>query len=148
MRWESFEDVIEEFEEYFRDKSDELKDLLINYDEESGDGILDEERNYSMYDFDAIESFDSYLDAVQAGADGEDEYGGSFQVNKEYYYYNNWGDLVSTDEYYRDFDPWDYIDDDVIEDIYDYKDRLDLPKFIEKLFDEWEDSENEDEGEE
>lgn len=145
MDWD---DVVAEFEEYFRDNEDELKDLLRDLN--SYTDILDED--YLCTEMDYLNYSGTYendiLQAMQDAVDGSDESGGSFDPTKDYFYWDGYGCLVSTNELYRDFDPDDVLDDGVIESMYDYRDDLDLPPVIEKLFRDWERIQDEEEDEE
>ena len=64
-----------------------------------------------------------------------------FNPNREYFYFNAYGNLVSADE--KDYST--YLDDWVIEELYEHRDEIDeIPEYVDKLFSAWEDNDEED----
>lgn len=143
--------------EYFQDNEDEFIDAIEELD--SYNGYLGDDRYYSMDELaenyigmfsynpyssrnqhnEAIEQFENLLNRIYYGYDadnwttdssGEKTYG-AFCPNRDYYYYNGYGNLISTD--YKDYS--DKLDDYFIESLYENKEHLSLPCDVEDMFD-------------
>ncbi|AVJ48892.1 hypothetical protein [Lactobacillus phage PMBT4] len=61
----------------------------------------------------------------------------SFNPNRDYFYINGYGNLVSTDE--RDYS--DYLDEEFVEDIIDNASNLDLSDGAQEILEKYEDQE-------
>jgi len=140
----------------------ELKDLFENDDTlfnetieelDSYNGYLGDDRYYPMeYLTDYIDTSDLWNsliyrmfygsddDCYITNSQGEKEYQ-QFNPNREYYYYNGYGNLVSSD--YKDYS--DYLDDYFIDSLLENHLDLSLDADIETLLDELENAEQEEE---
>lgn len=136
MDWD---DICADVIEYFKEVPEEFIEVARDLD--GYDSILtdNEEVNDYMEYLDDV-YYERALDLIHDGLYGNDEDGGNFNLDREYFYYNGYGNLVSTDTYYNsDGDYYtDYLDEDVVRDLYEYRDSLDLPRYIVRLFDYWE----------
>ena len=132
MEWDKLVDLAIE---YFEDHDEEY--IVTIEDLDSWSGILDYHRYRSMYDSnyyfegrtptEIIESVNSY-----------------FNTNDEYFYEDSWGEIYSSNE----IDYSDYLEEDFITDLYDHRDRIELPTYIEKLFNAYDNGEEDDEEDE
>lgn len=132
---------------YFKENEDEFNDAIESLD--SYNGYLGDDRYYNiteLFDFyggglsnkDARENFENLLNRIYFGHDadnwhydphGEKEYG-SFNPLRDYFTYNGYGNLVSTD--FKDYSA--RLDEYFVESLYDCKDNISLPSEVEELF--------------
>lgn len=137
---EELKDLFEEDIELFNDTIEEL---------DSYNGYLGDDRYYSMeYLIDCIDTSDlwnSLIYRIFYGRDddcyitnsrGEKEYS-QFNPNREYYYYDCYGNLVSSD--YEDYS--DYLDDCFIDSLLENRSYLNIDADVEALLDELENAE-------
>lgn len=138
------EDVIAEIKEYLKDNEDIFNDLYERLDSYVGNVIDDNERWYPMEELNDLLEEKDPLEILQVGFYGEDEEYESFNPERKYFRFDGYGHLHSADAY-------SYIDnlsDGVIEDFYDYRNRLyDYSELmfrdIDELFDELDEVEDE-----
>lgn len=74
----------------------------------------------------------------------KDDVKSSFNPNRDYFYINGYGNLVSTDE--RDYS--DYLDEEIVEDIIDNASSLDLSDGAQEILEKYEDQEEEEQDNE
>lgn len=139
--------------EYFKENEDEFTDAIEDLDNYCG--YLGDDRYYDMselFDYycpklcantiagmkEAREAFDNLLNRIYFGHDadtwhtdahGEKEYG-SFNPLRDYFTYNGYGNLISTD--YKDYS--DRLDEYFVESLYYHKDLISFPPEVEDLF--------------
>ena len=145
--------MLEKAQSYFEDNTEEFNETIESLD--SYNGYLGDDRYYSMdelYDFYSVnsrEAFDNLLNCIYYGHDadnwhtdsyGEKEYG-EFCPNREYFTYNGYGNLVSTD--YKDYSS--YLTKSVVEEIYDQQSHITIPDEVQEIFDEYDNQEEEEE---
>jgi len=135
MDWD---EVVKKALDYFNDNNDEFEDVIEELDNWNG---WPEENGTMYYPMDMLDdhfygmSATEIIDAVDLS---------EFSTSDNYYYENGSGWIVSTD--YKDYS--DLLDDDFIDEIYDCRDDIDLPEYIEKLFEAYYNDEEEEEDEE
>lgn len=135
MEWD---EVVKKALDYFRDNEDEFEDTIGNLNNWNG---WAEENGTFYYPMDMLDdhfygmSATEIIDAVDLS---------EFSTRDNYFYENSSGWIVSTD--YEDYS--DLLDDDFIDEIYDEKDNIDLPEYIEKLFEAYDNDEEDEEEEE
>lgn len=107
--------------QYFKDNDDALIECIEELD--NWNGYLGDDRYYEMYmlaefyhDTDPIE----LLNRAYFGHD-EDDTNSSFNPNREYFYYNGYGNLVSSD--YKDYSA--HIDDYLVQALSENRAHLD-----------------------
>ena len=93
--------------EYFEDHQDEFADVIETLDDYTG--YLGDDRWYSMYDFDEMFSSTSPSDLANM------IYFGDFNPNHDYFRFNGYGNLESSD--YKDYS--DHIDGYAMDEIID-----------------------------
>ena len=138
-----YEDVIN----YFNDNEDIFNQAIEELD--SYNGYLGDDRYYSMDELDEFyrdaeptellnRAFYGYdEDSWTVNERGEKEHYNSFNPNREYFTYNGYGNLVSTN--YKDYSA--HLDEYAIESMLDnrcYVDTIDDEPELSKLFDELE----------
>ena len=149
--------TIEKIIAYFEENTDIFNDCIEELD--SYNGYLGDNRYYSMDELDDFYSTTKPLEILRRAFYGHDEdtyhtdsYGnreyGEFNPNREYFAFNGYGNLVSSD--YRDYS--EYIDRYAVEEMAEnrhYIDTIDDNEELAELFDELEndDGESEDDGE-
>jgi hypothetical protein len=111
--------------EYFEDHDDELREVL-----EAAD-IYDYGDTHPMDDLEELYSGEDPLDIMKLALRSTDERYSDFDLDRDYFRVESDGSLTSTDDR---SDPLDYLDGSMIQDIYDNRDYVDLPRYIEKLF--------------
>ena len=143
MTWE---EIVEKVIDYFKEHDDEFNDCFEELD--NCIGCLDYDDRYEDMDFiNEVYSNDPLEALTRAfyGGDADskiidkwgEEHKGSFNPNRNYFYFNGYGNLMSTD--YKDYS--NYLDDWVIKEMYDHRDEIDsLPDKVDKLFQAWEDN--------
>ena len=147
----TFTEMLEQAQSYFEDNEEEFIRIIEELD--SWNGYLGDDRYYSMdelYDFYSVnnrEVFDNLLNRIYYGHDadnwhtdshGEKEYG-EFCPNREYFTYNGYGNLVSTD--YKDYSS--YLTKSFVEAVYDNQSHLTIPEELQEIFDEYDNQKEE-----
>lgn len=147
----TFKEMLEKVQSYFEDNTEEFNETIESLD--SWNGYLGDDRYYSMdelYDFYSVnnrEVFDNLLNRIYYGHDadnwhtdshGEKEYG-AFNPNRDYFTYNGYGNLVSTD--YKDYSS--YLTKSVVEEIYDQQSNITIPDEVQEIFDEYDNQKEE-----
>lgn len=128
------EEMKKDLLDYFENNKEEFNQVIEELD--SYNGYLGDDRYYEMemldefyHGVDATEilarAFYGY-DADNWHMDGETKVYGAFNPNRDYFKYNAYGNLVSTD--YKDYSWW--LDMDFIEDLLDNAGSLYLPEDV------------------
>ena len=152
----TFEEMLTQVQSYFEDNEDEFIGTIESLD--NWNGYLGEDRYYYMdelYDLygpaigrqgkEAREAFDNLLNRIYYGHDADnyttDEHGekhyAEFCPNREYFYYNGYGNLVSTD--YKDYSSC--LDKSFVENVYDNQSNITVPDEVQEIFDEYDSQE-------
>lgn len=139
---------------------EELKDLFENNEElfnstieelDSYNGYLGDDRYYYMEDLtDCINTSDLWNNLIYRMFYGRDDDSfyldssgnkiyGQFNPNRDYFYYNAYGNLISSD--YKDYSG--YLDDGFIDDLFEFGYLLSLDIDVENLLDELENADEE-----
>lgn len=139
METRNYDAIREEIENYLSENTDKALSLFNQMVSEDGTGQDDEV--YSMNDFDEICGHWSGLDLINRAFyggddDTEDANGirGDFNPNRSYFYFDGYGNLVSTD--YPDNHLY-YIDE-IIDHVANNRDYYWIDSELEELFDELE----------
>lgn len=122
-----------------------MNDVMEHLD--SWDGFLGDDAYFPMdelYDFYNISSRDDFDNLMARIFYGHDQYGDetAFNPNREYFSFNGYGNLVSSD--YKDYSS--KLDDYFIDEVIENRDQITLPDGIEKIFDEYDDSNKDDDS--
>ena len=140
MTWD---DLVEKAIAYFEEHIDEWNPLA------DGADLIDPDDRHEPMEY-INEIYSEPLEAItrafygyDADSSGEDNYA-PFNPNRDYFYFNGYGNLVSTDE---TADYSDSLDESGISELYENREYYDLPRYIEKLFDAYADEVEEDEEE-
>lgn len=145
------EDIIANIIQYFKENEDVFNDCMEELD--SYNGYLGDDRYYDMDElndiysgqepqeilFRAFYGFDA--DMWMTDSSGNKEYG-AFNPNRNYFYFNGYGNLVSSD--YKDYS--DKLDEYAIEAMSEnrnYIDSIEDDNILADLFDELEEAEEE-----
>ncbi len=117
LRTYTTEEAVKAIIEYFEENTDEFEAVIEELD--SYDGYLGDDRYYNMEDIDDFYSgqpASEILARAFYGYDAEtwttDDHGnktyGAFNPNRDYFYYNGYGNLVSADykDYSAHLDKW------------------------------------------
>ena len=130
---------------YFRDNEDDMNDVMEQLD--NWNGFLGDDAYFPMdelYDFYNISNRDDFNNLMARIFYGHDQYGDetAFNPNREYFSYNGYGNLISSDykDYTNKFD--DYFIDEVIEN----RDEIALPGGVMEIFEEYDDSNQDDDS--
>ena len=143
----SWDEIVEKALEYFENNEDEFNFTIEELD--SWCGYLDGQR-YEYMDYIGEFFYDSSVkDIIEAALNGTDVSGGSFDTDRQYFYWD-WNQLVSTDN--NSYSEW--LDSYFIEKLYTEYSRnrkknwstMELPKEIEAMFSEYYENEVEGEG--
>lgn len=149
------EQIIQKIIDYFKDNEDVFNDCIEELD--SYNGYLADDRCYSMDELNEIcsgtepteilyRAFYGYdAETYTTDESGNKEYG-QFNPNREYFYYNGYGNLVSAD--YKDYSA--FLDRYAVEKMSDnryYIDAIDNNEELTELFDELEEFDSEDDDE-
>lgn len=134
MDWDS---VCEKAIAYFDDNDSEFIATIEDLD--SWNGYLDGKRYESMDTFN-----DYFYGTRDILGDIIGRLSSNFNPIDEYWYFDYWGEINSTDE----IDYSDDLDESFIEALYATRDDIDVPAYIEKLFDAFDGIDEEDEDEE
>ena len=123
------QEIKAKIKEYFEENPDVFADVLEELD--SWNGYLGDDRIESMDMLDEIYSgtepseilrlafYGHDADTWSLDSDGEKRYG-EFNPNRNYFYFNGYGNLISTD--YRDYS--DRLDEDIIDTLYENRPHL------------------------
>ena len=98
------QEAIERCKEWFEENEEAFYDMLEELD--SWNGYLGDERRNCMDSLGDWLSGLEWEEVFNYGRNGEDVCGGRFRGSRDYYYIDNYGTLVSTDD--RDYDLDDY----------------------------------------
>ena len=140
------QDIINDIIEFFEGRDDLFNDAIEELD--SYNGYLGDDRYYSMYDLDELVTMKSVTDILNRAffgydentwhtdSHGQKEYG-AFNPNRDYFKFNAYGNLISTD--YPDYsDKLDsYAVEEMVENRY-YIDTIDKDSELSELFNELE----------
>ena len=123
------EEIIKSIEEYFKENEEVFNDCIEDLD--SWDGYLGDDRYYSMDELDELYNgveaseilrrafYGHDAETLHTDSHGEKEYG-PFNPNRDYFSYNGYGNLVSSD--YKDYSA--HLDDYCIEHMDTYRAHL------------------------
>lgn len=138
------ENAIKAIIEYFKNNEEEFENVIEQAD--SYDGYLGDNRHYYMEDLDEFYSDTEpteLLNRVYYGHDDDnyttDEHGdkhySEFCPNRTYFYYNGYGNLVSTD--YKDYSAYndEYFAEKLINN--EYGNYVDLPEEVEDIIEKY-----------
>lgn len=123
---------------YFEENEDDFNDSIEELD--SYNSYLGDDRYYSMdelYGLNPVNSqddFDDLMGRIYYGHDDDDGDGSAFCPNRNYFYYNGYANLVSSD--YKDYS--DHLDNYFIESLIENYNSLALPDGVEEIFEEYE----------
>lgn len=145
------EEIIKKIIEFFNENEELFNSCIEELD--SYNGYLNDRRYYLMDDLTEFYQGTDPLEILRRAFYGRDDDSwhidgtgnkiyGEFNPNREYFYYNGYGNLVSSD--YIDYSA--YLDKYVIEDMSEnryYIDTIDDNDELKKLFDELEQDESE-----
>ena len=126
---------------YYKENSEDFADDIEELD--SWSGCLGDDKIMPMEELDELYQGTEPLELLRRAFFGYDEpyekceqhY--PFNPNRNYFYFNGYGNLVSTDE----CDYSDYLDEDFIQEIIDNKSHLSLSKGAQEIIDNYEDNE-------
>ena len=126
--------LIDELLNYYKRNGEDFADDIEELDD--WNGCLYEDKIFSMDELDEVLQNINPSDILRMALFGHDEpHGGliksSFNLNRDYFHYNGFGNLVSTDE--RDYS--DYLNDYFIQEIIDNKSHLSLSKGAQEIID-------------
>lgn len=130
---------------YFKDNEDDMNDVMEQLD--SWDGFLGDDAYFPMdelYELNPVNSqddLDDLMNRIYYGHDDDNGGGSAFCPNRYYFYYNGYGNLVSSD--YKDYS--DKLDDYFIDEVMENRNQITLPDGVEEIFTEYDDS-NQDDG--
>ena len=129
---------------YYKGNSEDFADDIEELD--SWNDCLYEDKIFSMDELDEVLQNINPSDILRMALFGHDESHGnliksSFNLNRDYFHYNGFGNLVSTDE--RDYS--DYLNDYFVQEIIDNKSHLVLSKGAQEIIDNYEDEEGNEE---
>lgn len=132
------EEAIEKIKAYFEENEEEFNEAIEELD--SYNGYLDDDRYYSMYELDELYHDTDASEILTRAFYGYDEmytdkdgnYTEPFNPNREYFRYNGYGNLVSTD--YKDYS--DYLDSYFVESYIDNAAQLyNVPDEVQEIID-------------
>lgn len=137
------EEIRNEMLTYFEEHNEDFEDVIEQLD--GYNGLLGDDRYYNMEDFDELHTGLTPMEVLERtfyGGDDDtrDKNGtrGEFNPNRNYFYYNGYGNLCSTD--YKDYT--DHLDEYFLDEIIENRNYLDyLPTDIIELLDELEELE-------
>lgn len=124
--------------EYFKNNEEIFNECIEELD--SYNGYLGDNRYYFMDDLDEIYRNELPTEILCRAFYGkDDDTNGEFNPNREYFYYNGYGNLVSSN--YKDYSIW--LDEFTIETMKEYKEyiyTIENNEDLQKLFDELEEA--------
>ena len=143
---EQRQEVIDKIIDYFNDNEEIFNQCVEELD--SWNGYLGDDRYYNMEDLNELYNCSDPLELLQRAfyghddetfeinVDGSKDFSrSSFNPNRDYFYYNGYGNLVSAD--YKDYS--DKLDDDLIDELQSARyevDVIDQDPDLAELFDE------------
>lgn len=138
------ETLLNYYKEHEEDFNHDIEEL------DSWNGCLDDRRLEPMETLDEIyqgkditeilrRAYFGHDDDTWHEENGEKVYG-EFNPNRDYFYFNGYGNLVSTD--YKDYS--DYLDLDYVQDIVDNYGHLDLSVWAQEIIDNYDEEADED----
>lgn len=143
-------EAINNIREFFEDDEDLFNECIEDLD--NYNGWLDNRRCYPMDELDELYCTCSHIEVLERAffghddetwhtdSHGEKEYG-AFNPNREYFYYNGYGNLVSCDE--KDYS--DFLDDHAIESMAEHRReiyQIGENAELKELFDAYEEAED------
>lgn len=132
------EEITKEIIEYFKNNEEIFNECIEELD--NYNGYLGDNRYYFMDNLDEIYTNELPTEILCRAFYGkDDDTNGEFNPNREYFYYNGYGNLVSSD--YKDYSA--YLDNYAIEAMNEnrhYIDSIDSNEDLQKLFDELEEA--------
>lgn len=138
MEFKTYDEAVESLMEYFTVNEEDFNEAIEALD--SWNGYLGDDRYYSMDELDEIYSgtepteilyrafYGHDDDSYTTDSRGDREYG-QFNPNRNYFYFNGYGNLVSAD--YKDYS--DKLDDYAIREMIDNRDEIDLASISDEL---------------
>lgn len=138
MEFKNYDEAVEALVEYFHNNEEEFNEAIESLD--SWNGYLGDDRYYSMDELDEIYSgtdpteilyrafYGHDDDSYTTDSRGDKEYG-QFNPNRNYFYFNGYGNLVSAD--YKDYS--DKLDDYAIREMIDNRNEIDLASISDEL---------------
>lgn len=111
-------EIIEKIIEYF-DEHEEIFNQCIE-ELDSYNGWLNEDRYYPMEEINEILYNENLIDVIQMAIYGNDESYPTFNVNREFFRFNAYGNLVSSD--YKDYS--DYLDEYAITEMNEHREYI------------------------
>lgn len=138
--------LVDELLAYYKMNCEDFADDIEELD--GWNDCLYDDKIFSMDELDEVLQDINPSDILRMALFGHDESQGkiksTFNLGRDYFHYNGFGNLVSTDE--RDYS--DYLNDYFIQEIIDNKSHLSLSKGAQEIIDNYEDEEgNEEETE-
>ena len=132
------EEITREIIEYFKNNEEIFNDCIEELD--SYNGYLGDNKYYLMEDLNEFYINLEPLEILNRAYYGrDDDTNGEFNPNREYFYYNGYGNLVSSD--YKDYSLLlDNFAIEVMSENRDYIDSIDSNEDLQKLFDELEEA--------
>lgn len=136
-------DLVAKLYNHFKENEDDFNDSIEELD--SYNGYLGDDRYYSMdelYELNPVNSQDDFDDLMNRIYYGHDDYcggGSAFCPNRNYFYYNGYGNIVSSD--YKDYS--DHLDNYFIDSLIENYNSLALPDAVEEIFEEYEGQDDE-----
>ena len=138
--------MIEKLMQFYKDNPDDFTNDIEELD--SWNGCLGDERCTPMDELDEIYQGTEATEILRRAFFGRDDDGWhyedgekvheSFNPNREYFYYNGYGNLVSTDE--KDYSS--FLDENFVEDIIENSAHLCLSDGAQEIIDEEDDDED------
>lgn len=146
----SKEEIVNDILGYLRDNEDDFVELMEELD--SWNGYLGDDRWYDMDELNELYCGTEPIEILQRayfGIDNDDwtidhhgeKRSASFNPNRNYFSFNGYSNLVSSD--YRDYS--DYLTDTTVLDAFKVRDNICCPDALEEFFDELERAEAEEE---
>ena len=132
-------ELVEKLMNYYRENMEDFANDIEELDDWTG--CLYDDKIYPMEELNEIFSNDEPEEILRRAFYGydepinENEQRQPFNPNREYFYFNGYGNLVSIDE--KDYS--DYLDTDFIQEIIDNRYNLSLSSGAEDIIDDYED---------
>lgn len=132
------EEITKEIIEYFKNNEEIFNDCIEELD--NYNGYLGDNRYYFMDNLDEIYKDELPTEILYRAFYGkDDDTNGEFNPNREYFYYNGYGNLVSSN--YKNYSLLlDNFAIEVMSENRDYIDSIDSNEDLQKLFDELEEA--------
>lgn len=127
--------IINDIINFFKNNTDLFNDCIEQLD--GYNGYLNDDRYYDMYDIDELLTGKTATEILNMAFFGGDEFGGSFNPNSDYFKFNAYGNLISSDHIDYSY----YIDEYAIISMMEnrqYIDSIDWDERLAKLFDQLE----------